>query len=182
MARIFTPQVIATIIAAFVSGKVMHAYEWPWYEAVLGQAVLFVAAWYVIPGVYELARMSTWGRYATERLLLMTLLGIAFCCAVAAIFVGRLDRWLNTISILVALAVPLQAYVSGFFERLSREFANEKKYPGGPSGPYAREVIRSSETPILNWVETKLFMDPKTSIALIVLGAVLQFISIWIAP
>jgi len=160
----------------------MNAYGRPWYEALVGMVVYFVVAWWIIPSIHELVRISSWSQYATERLTLLALLGAIIVCTVGALIAGRLDRELSSITVLIALAVPLQAYISGFFGRLSREFANEKRYPGGPSRPHAREVIRSSATPILNWVEAKMFMASKTSIVLIVFGAVLQLVAIWIAP
>jgi len=126
--------------------------------------------------------MSLWSQYAKERIPLLVLLGAAAGCAVGAITFGRFDRWLSTMTVFIALAVAVQVYASGFFESLWEKFANTTRQPHGPSGRHAREVIRSSETPILNWVEARLFMDSRTSIALIVLGAVVQIIAIWIAP
>lgn len=112
---------------------------------------------------------------------------IVFTALLAAGFASLLfapltepQKLVSTSSVLFGLAGIVQLEVSGLFEHWLEKYGDEQKYPYGPPSHITRQVIDDPDRPIRTWVRNTALFNRRTGFQLIVLGGILQLLSIWI--
>lgn len=90
------------------------------------------------------------------------------------------NKWISTGGLLASLAGFIQLDISGFFQRVVRETADDEKHPYGPPSRITREIIYDPDAPVRMDISGKIYFDPKTGFWLIVTGTVLQLFALWL--
>ena len=86
----------------------------------------------------------------------------------------------STTGLLAALAGFIQLEVSGLFDRIIKEYTNNRKYHSGPPSYMTREIIDNPDRPILTSIRNTLFFNYYTGFYLIVGGMAFQVIGVWL--
>ena len=114
-----------------------------------------------------------------ERIFFAALLATGLACLILAT-VTQPERLVSSSSVLIGLAGIVQLEISGLFEQWLEKYGDEEKYPYGPPSRITRQIIDNPDRPIWTWLRNTALFEKRTGFELIVLGCVLQLISIWI--
>jgi hypothetical protein len=92
------------------------------------------------------------------------------------------QKLIASCGLLATLTGLVQLEISGLFDRISKEYGDEEKYPDSPPSYITREIIDDPDHPFRNWLRNVAFFRPETGFLFIVTGTVIQLIAVWVEP
>lgn len=119
------------------------------------------------------------------RLFLWLVIGLS----VASLFISLVlliglspsaGKWFSTSSALVGVSAAIQLEVSGFFDRIFEQYADEEKYPYGPPSHINREITDVPDSSTLQMIRHFVLFEPKTGFWFAVTSLFLSIPGIWI--
>jgi hypothetical protein len=135
-------------------------------------------------GLIQEDRMSNYYK-KYERKAFIGLFLVTFCSAVTGfifLVVGNpcSAKWLATCGLFSTVTGVVQLEISGLFDKVIRQYENEKEYPNGPPSHVTRQIIDNPDRPIRTWLRNISFFNIKTGFWLIVGGTLIQVLAVWV--
>ncbi len=88
-------------------------------------------------------------------------------------------KWFASMGLLATAAGVVQLEVSGLFEKIMEVYGDDDKYPYGPPSYITRQIIDNPDRPFSTWTRNTLFFRVSTGFWLIVLGTLIQVVTVW---
>jgi len=119
-----------------------------------------------------------------ERLFYLLLLVATATCGVMGFYAlvsggDASGKWFASMGLLATAAGVVQLEVSGLFEKIMEVYGDDDKYPYGPPSYITRQIIDNPDRPFSTWTRNTLFFRVSTGFWLIVLGTLIQVVTVW---
>lgn len=114
------------------------------------------------------------------RLLYISSLLVAVVFAVVFLLGLYKDESISSVGIMLVISGLLQLEVSGSITKIIAYYSNEEKFPYGPPSHVTRTIADNPDTPCRTILKNLFFHNPHTGLWLIVLGSLVQLVSLWV--